>query len=145
MPLPSIYLDECVDHHVVPFLMQRGIPVVTAQSVGVIHVADDDQLRYATTHRWTILTTNSQDFRIWHRAFRQAGWEHAGIIIVPHDKIAERFFVRCAMVVNWIAIAFESPRSQLFRWNDLQQSLLKGYVLDEYSLAERNFALGRTL
>jgi hypothetical protein len=48
------------------------------------------------------------------------------------------------MMLDWInAESFETA-NRLFRWTDLQQRLIGGYVLAGYSEAEIALALGRT-
>jgi hypothetical protein len=46
------------------------------------------------------------------------------------------------MLVDWLA-TFDDPRSQLVRWARLQELLITGFRLPEYSEEEVRQALGR--
>ena len=117
MPITGVYLDECVNHAVLPWLHQRGWHVTTAQAATMGNASDNDQLRYATRNDWILLTTNERHFVQWHTAFRERGWPHSGIIAVP-QRNSQRFFIRCAMMLDWIVAEFADPRNPLFRWTD---------------------------
>src|SRR5256885_1698329 len=124
MPQSVIYLDECVDHDVIPFLEARGVLIETAQGHGQRDISDDDQLAFATSRGWVILSTNPDHFRNQHRRFVREGWTHAGIItLAPEAMHQPRFFLRCAMLVDWMEQAFPDPRNHLLRWSDLQMRL----------------------
>ncbi len=104
---------------------------------------DDDQLRHATRNNWLLLTTNERHFVQWHTAFQERGWSHSGIIVVP-QRNSPRFFVRSAMMLDWIAAEYPDTQNRLFRWTDLQQRLNSGYFLHGYGTEEIALALGRT-
>lgn len=139
-----VYLDECVNQYTARFLAQRGISLITAQAAGMSAVNDEDQLRYATTNGWLLLTTNMQHFIRLHAIFRANAWIHGGIVTVPESPIFDRLAIRCAMLLDWITMEFPDSRNHLFRWADLQQCLIAGYVLQGYTDADRAIALGRT-
>ncbi|MGI8858175.1 MAG: DUF5615 family PIN-like protein [Thermomicrobiales bacterium] len=144
MPIVGVYLDECVNHAVLPSLRQRGWRVTTAQAEGMGNASDDDQLQHATRNNWLLLTTNERHFVQWHTVFQERGWPHCGIATIP-QRNSSRFFIRCAMMLDWIRIEFPDSRNMLFRWTDLQQRLNNGYFLDGYTGVEIALALGRTL
>jgi hypothetical protein len=103
MPHPVIYLDECVDHDLIPFLQARGTRVETAQGHSQRDISDDAQLRFAAARGWVILSTNPDHFRHAHRRAAREGWTHAGIItLAPEATHEPRFFLRCAMLIDWI-------------------------------------------
>lgn len=142
MPIAGVYLDECVNRAVIPSLHQRGWRVTTAQAEGMGTASDDNQLRYATRNNWLLLTTNERHFVQWHVAFQERRWPHSGIVAIP-QRNSSRFFIRCAMMLDWINAEFPDPRNTLFRWTDLQQRLNSGYFLDGYTAEEISLALGR--
>jgi hypothetical protein len=144
MPLPTIYLDECVNHYATRFLVRRGVSLVTAQAAGMSGADDEDQLRYATANGWLLLTTNMQHFIRLHTIFRTYEWAHSGIVTVPESPIFDRLAFRCAMMLDWIASEFLDQHNRLFRWTDLQQRLISGYVLEGYTTEEISLALGRS-
>jgi len=47
------------------------------------------------------------------------------------------------MMLDWIAAEFPDPRNLLFRWTELQQRIIGGYVLEGYTNPEIGVALGR--
>ncbi len=47
------------------------------------------------------------------------------------------------MMLDWIAVEFPDSRNQLFRWTDLQQRIIGGYILSGYTDAEVALPLGR--
>lgn len=141
MPITGVYLDECVNHAVLPLLRQRGWRVMTAQAEEMSNASDDAQIRHATRNSWLLLTTNERHFVQWHTVFQERGWPHSGIIAIP-QRNSPRFFIRCAMMLDWITTEFDDPRNQLFRWTALQQRLNGGYILEGYTDAEIALALG---
>lgn len=139
----SLYLDECVDNTVIPHLIGRGHTVTTAQAQGTNTDPDDVQIRYAMARGWVILTTNRKHFHRWHSEFQQRTESHGGIITVPQDdQQPNRFFIRCAMIAAWVAIAFPTPENGLFRWKDFQQELHRGHQPAGFDAAEIARALG---
>jgi uncharacterized protein with PIN domain len=66
MSVPTVYLDECVNHIVIAYLQRRGFRVKTAQSEGMFAEADDDQIRHAHANGWLLLSVNERDFYTWH-------------------------------------------------------------------------------
>ena len=47
------------------------------------------------------------------------------------------------MMLAWIAAEFLDQRNLLFRWTDLQQRIIGGYVLEGYTDTQIGIALGR--
>lgn len=104
---------------------------------------DEDQLRHVTARGWLLLTTNRQHFIRLHAEFRVNNWPHCGIVTVPESSNFDRLAFRFAMILDWITAEFPDPRNQLFRWTDLQQRIIGGYVLEGYADSEIALALGR--
>jgi hypothetical protein len=143
MPIPTVYLDECVNRSTAHFLSERGAQIIRAQEVRMIAVSDEAQVRYAITNGWLLLTNNMQDFIHLHTRFRATNQSHSGIITVPFTAVPERLALRCAMMLDWINAEFPDPQNRLFRWTDLQQRMIGGYTLEGYSDAEIALALSR--
>ncbi len=53
MPITGVYLDECVNHAVIPSLRQRGWSVTTAQAEGMGTASDDEQILNETPHAFS--------------------------------------------------------------------------------------------
>ncbi len=141
-----IYLDECVDHDLIPFLQARGVRVETAQGHGQRDIADDAQLRFAAARGWIILSTNPDHFRHEHRRAAREGWTHAGIItLAPEAMHQPRFFLRCSMLIDWMERMFPDARNRLLRWSDVQASLQHGERLPGYDTEHVAYASGQTL
>lgn len=144
MPHLRVYLDENVPASLYDDLRQRHIAVTTAQREQTQGFSDDEQMRYASSKGFVLLTTNVRHFHLWHREFRVNGWEHDGIITVPQDDhLPQRLHVRSAMLIGWAA-TFATTRNILFRWTDLQSLLYGGYTLSGFNADEINLAVGRT-
>jgi hypothetical protein len=140
----TLYLDECVDHRIIPHLERRGITVRTAQGEGTEADEDEPQIRYAAAHGWVILTNNRGHFQRAHRQIRTKEESHGGIVTIPaDDERPDRFALRCALIAIWIQTEFDTPRDHLFRWTDLQQQLQHGYVPAGFTNEEIAYALGR--
>ena len=138
-----LYLDECVNHKVVPYLRARGVTLTTAHDEGMDGESDEVQLRFAHLRGWVILTNNRDHFLRWHRDFLARGEPHSGVVSVPQNDLApQRFFVRSAMIIAWIIAEQAVTANALFRWNDLQQLLLHGYRLAGFTDADYAIALG---
>jgi hypothetical protein len=149
MARPTLYLDECVNHDVIPFLWARGIAVETAQGQGQAQrqIPDDAQLQFATARGWVLLTTNAEHFRKAHQRFARTGQQHAGIItLAPEALYLPRFFLRCAMLIDWLEQHYPDPRNRLLRWSDLQAHLDRGEIATPaYDTAHIAYASGRTM
>ena len=141
MAPPSVYLDECVNQHIVAGLRLRGFRVTTAQAEAMLGVTDEAQLVHATQRGFVILSHNRRDFQRWHAILRQRAQSHGGILLVPNGS-EPQLEVRTAMLLDWIA-TLPDYRSQLFRWHDLQYWLTQGHRLPGYSEAEVRLALGQ--
>ncbi|MCA1667298.1 MAG: DUF5615 family PIN-like protein [Thermomicrobia bacterium] len=146
MPRHVIYLDECVDHDIIPFLQARGAHIETAQGHGQRTIGDDEHLRFTAARGWVILSTNPDHFRHAHRRAAREGWTHAGIItLAPEATHQPRFFLRCAMLIDWMERAFPDARNHLLRWSDLQMQLQHGGGLPGYDADDIAYASGQTI
>jgi len=144
MPLPSIYLDECMDPAMIEPLRQRGIDVTSAQLAGHRGANDLEQLNIATGLDRLIVSENGKHFRAWHRFFEQQGIRHGGIAIVPQTEVALQT-LRVAMLLDWIVAELpDDHRARYFAWGHLQRRLEHGYRRGGFSEAEVRRVLRRS-
>lgn len=73
MAAPPIYLDECVDYHLVGALRARGFIVSSALDHRMVQIDDEAQLAFATAQGWMLLSHNERDFRRLHQASQGRG------------------------------------------------------------------------
>jgi hypothetical protein len=85
---------------------------------------------------------NRRDFIRLAHDFRQRGEPHAGILLLPRDLSEERLLLRTAMLLDWRA-SLDEPRPDTLIWNDLQQRLISGLRLEDYSDAAVRLVLGQ--
>ena len=142
MAAPPVYLDECVDVALADALRRRGFIVTIARDHGPVGAGDEEQILYATSRGWIILSHNARHFRRWHRAFVETGRSHDGMILIPETGPVSRLALRAAMMLDWIA-TLGDHRGRLFRWGDLQYQLTQGYRLPGYDEADARLALGQ--
>jgi hypothetical protein len=144
MPLPPLYLDECMDPAMIEPLRQRGFDVTSAQLAGHRGANDLEQLNVATRLDRLIVSENGKHFRAWHRFFQQQGLRHGGIAIVPQTEAALET-LRVAMMLDWIVAEFpDDHRSRYFTWGHLQSRLEQGYRLPGFTEADVRRVLGRS-
>lgn len=90
-PEPTLYLvpyfDEDFDLNVMDALREQGYEVYSARDEGFTtaklgsKVSDVEQLAYAVSHAWTVVTFNRGDFANLHSEYLSKGWEHNGIVV----------------------------------------------------------------
>jgi hypothetical protein len=76
-----LYLDEDVSVFVAQLLRPHGFDVLTTKDAQNLGSADVVQLRYATTHRLTLLTHNRVDYELLHAEALRNQQPHAGILV----------------------------------------------------------------
>lgn len=144
MPLPSIYLDECMDPAMIEPMPQRGFDVTSTQLAGHRGANDLEQLTFATRLDRPIVSENGKHFRGWHRFFEQQGLRHGGIVIVPQTEVVLET-LRVAMMLAWIVAEHsDDHRSRYFGWGHLQGRLERGYRPQGFSEADVGRVLGRS-
>lgn len=99
---PPVYRDECVDRPVAEGLRERGCDVLTALESGRGEDSDEAKLIFATNVGRVLLSYNRTEFRRLRATFRDAGREHAGILLVPQNPPVQRRLVRAAMLLDWL-------------------------------------------
>jgi uncharacterized protein with PIN domain len=76
-----LYLDEDVSVLVAQLLRPHGFDVLTTREAHNLGSSDAAQLRYATEHRWTLLTHNRIDYERLHTEALREARLHTGIFI----------------------------------------------------------------
>jgi hypothetical protein len=95
---PPVYLDECVDYHLVAALRARGFAVSSALDHRMMQIDDEAQLTFATTHDWMLLSHNEGDFRRLHLSFQARSLAHGGIVVVTRRSSFAQLELRAAML-----------------------------------------------
>src|ERR1700731_3537232 len=98
MPIPIVYLDECVRIALAARLRLRGFIVFTARDAGLSGANDAQQLAFATRHGWLIVSHNTRDFMRLH----QRVTIHAGIALLSSTNL-DLQEIRAAMLLDWAA------------------------------------------
>jgi Domain of unknown function (DUF5615) len=76
-----LYTDEDITDLLALLLRERGYGAESALGVGTTGLPDEEQLAFAASRCWTLLTSNRDDFTELARQWYAAGREHAGIVI----------------------------------------------------------------
>ncbi len=107
----------------------------------MLGASDERQLEHATSRELVILSHNRRHFRRLHAVYQQQGDPHGGIVLLPAAPLPW-LQVRAAMMLDWAA-TFQSYRSRIFQWNDLQMELATGYRPTGYSEDDIRLSLGQ--
>ena len=143
MSRPPVVVDEDFPLPVVEALRARGFSVVAAVELPPRGLADVEQLRRAARMGCVLVSHNRRDFIRLGHDFRQRGEMHAGVALLPRDESPHRLLLRTAMLLEWRE-SLDEPRPDVLIWNDLQQLLISGLRLGNYSDADVRLVLGRT-
>ena len=76
-----LYTDEDVTDRLAVLLQERGYEAASAGSSGTRGFSDEEQLTFAASRGWTILTCNKKDFTRLAESWYADGREHAGIVL----------------------------------------------------------------
>lgn len=76
-----LYTDEDVADRLASLLRERGYEAESAQEAGTSGFTDEQQLDFAASRGWTLLTYNRRDFIVLAQQWHDAGRSHAGIIL----------------------------------------------------------------
>jgi predicted nuclease of predicted toxin-antitoxin system len=76
-----LYTDEDVTDRLAFLLRERGYEAESALKAGTTGWSDEEQLAFAASRGWTLLTYNRKDFSILARHWQDTGRDHAGIIL----------------------------------------------------------------
>jgi hypothetical protein len=82
-----LYVDEdATQSRLVAALRLRAVAVVTVLDVQRFGRSDEDQLAFATGQGYVLYTFNVADFHRIHLQWRNAGREHAGMILAQQQR-----------------------------------------------------------
>lgn len=93
--MAAFYLDEDVSLRLARFLIDRGHHVATTDEEGRKGASDARQLLFAAERGWTLLTNNSDHYRLLHDAWLVWAHEwgyvqrHAGVLVLPQVIVAD--------------------------------------------------------
>jgi len=76
-----LYTDEDVTPRLADLLRERGYESQSVWDAGTVGLTDEEQLLFAASRGWTILTYNRKDFATLARRWYGDGREHAGIVL----------------------------------------------------------------
>ena len=76
-----LYTDEDVTDQLAVLLRERGYEAASAGGCGTRGFSDEEQLVFAASRGWTILTYNRRDFVRLAQLWYADGREHAGIVL----------------------------------------------------------------
>lgn len=107
----------------------------------MLGATDREQLAYAYSKGWVIVTHEKTDYQRLHQQLRRQSQLHAGIIIVPVST-AIQAELRVSLMLDWFARQPQQA-STLHIWNDVQAWLNQGHRLPGYFEDEIAFAVGR--
>jgi hypothetical protein len=83
----SLYLDEdAMSGFLVAALRSNGVTTITTQEAGLIHNSDEEQLAFATAHKFVLYTFNVCDFYRLHTEWIGAGRDLAGMILARQQR-----------------------------------------------------------
>lgn len=136
-----LYLDECIDHRLLPTLADRGHELLSAQDAGARQWSDEAQLLRASELERLLMSHNQVHFRRLHRRFGAEGRPHSGIVLLPQTMPLARLCRRAALLLDWV-LTHPEHRSHLYAWGALQQLLLRGYRLSGWDEATVRDTLG---
>ncbi|HKI05068.1 MAG TPA: DUF5615 family PIN-like protein [Thermoanaerobaculia bacterium] len=80
-PIIFLYTDEDITDRLAVLLKGRGYEAASAASSGTRGFSDEEQLSFAASLGWTILTYNNKDFTRLARSWYADGRVHAGIVM----------------------------------------------------------------
>lgn len=89
----ELYLDEDVDVRIARLIRRDGFAATTARDEGQLGKSDPEQLEYAISQGWAIITHNRPHFQALANQYFIEGKTHYGIIIAMRrtpGEIAER-------------------------------------------------------
>lgn len=86
----KVYSDEDVNIAITEGLKRRGIKAYSCQEAGNIGLTDEEQIKYANSKRFVILTHDSDFLRIIH----EKRLSHSGIVFVSQNKLSVGEIIR---------------------------------------------------
>ena len=86
----KIYSDEDVNIAITEGLKRRGIKAYSCQEARNIGLTDEEQIKYASSNKLTILTHDADFLRI----IQEKKLNHSGIIFVSQNKLSVGEIIR---------------------------------------------------
>jgi hypothetical protein len=77
----QLYLDEDVSARAADMIRARGFSVVSTAQAGRLGGSDQNQLHFAASQGWVLVTHNRRDFELLVQEYFTTGLRHAGLII----------------------------------------------------------------
>lgn len=87
--LIKLYLDEDVDVLIADLIRSHGFQVVTTNEAGRKGKSDAEQLEFAASQGWVIVTNNRLDFEELAKDYFDSGKTHCGIIVAVRRSAQE--------------------------------------------------------
>src|SRR4029077_5899944 len=84
-----LYTDEDVTDRLASLLQERGYEAESVLKAGTTGWTDEEQLAFAASRGWTLLTYNRRDFSALARHWPDASPSHAGIILSRQFSIRQ--------------------------------------------------------
>lgn len=106
--IPTLYLNENIPIRLIALLAPLGISALHTVAVGNQGISDEDQLLYAASHSYILLTHNRRHFRQLHDQWLESGRAHSGIIVTRPSE-PERLAVRLRRFFEEVYPAIQPP------------------------------------
>lgn len=116
----SLHLDNDVAAELQVLLQRNGHDVTAAEPAGLAYAGDEEQLLFAAQNHRILVTHNTKDFVLLHRAWLRwtRAWEipdqHSGILVIAQVKPRERSIL--AQAVMSLLSANSSRPNELWQW-----------------------------
>ena len=119
MTKPILYLDHDVHPYFVAALRRHGYEAYSTQEFGNQQASDEEQLAFAASRGWTLLSYNIGHFSDLHQRWTAQGKEHAGILLATQfnpDRTLRRLLnllfladlsdlhSRCLFLGSWLDV-----------------------------------------
>lgn len=108
----SLYFDEDVSVTIVDNLRTRNFLVQSARDMALLGRDDADQLKYAVSQRWTMVTHNRTDFENLHYRYTTTGQKHFGIVIAKRRRNEAVLVAKLLNLLN--TVSAEEAENQLY-------------------------------
>ena len=82
-----LYTDEDVTDRLAELLRERGYQAASSATAGTKGMTDEQQLAFAASRGWTLLTYNKRDFVKLTEAWYWAGRQHAGVVLSRQFRV----------------------------------------------------------
>lgn len=87
----KFYLDEDISPKIAEILRQKGIEAKSAHETGMIGASDFEQLSYAASKNYCMVTRNRNDFIQLTIIFFNENRPHSGLLIITNSYAGDQF------------------------------------------------------